>query len=63
RVSIVFHAPSQNFKILAIPNILAQGKSYKHGFIKKRDGYTLYAKSHENSSFDQFLTHCLRISK
>ncbi|RWV77902.1 hypothetical protein GW17_00061210 [Ensete ventricosum] len=28
----VFHAPSRKFKILAIPDILAHGKSYEHGF-------------------------------
>ncbi|RWW02349.1 hypothetical protein GW17_00034573 [Ensete ventricosum] len=32
RVSINFRATSQNFKILAIPNVLAHGKSYEHGF-------------------------------
>ncbi|RZS09540.1 hypothetical protein BHM03_00040631 [Ensete ventricosum] len=41
----VFHAPSQNFKILAIPNILAHGKLYEHGFTKKRDDHKLCAKS------------------
>ncbi|RWW63680.1 hypothetical protein BHE74_00029127 [Ensete ventricosum] len=30
-------ASSQNFKILDIPNILARGKLYGHGFAKKRD--------------------------
>ncbi|RRT38229.1 hypothetical protein B296_00042776, partial [Ensete ventricosum] len=35
----VFHAPSQKFKILAIPNVIAHGKSYKHGFVKKCDGH------------------------
>ncbi|RZS22549.1 hypothetical protein BHM03_00055343 [Ensete ventricosum] len=33
----VFHAPSRKFKILAIPNVYAHGKSYKHGFVKKCD--------------------------
>ncbi|RWV98437.1 hypothetical protein GW17_00038711 [Ensete ventricosum] len=32
-------ASSQNFKILDIPNILARGKLYGHGFAKKRDGH------------------------
>ncbi|RRT44968.1 hypothetical protein B296_00039017 [Ensete ventricosum] len=31
----VFRALSQKFKILAIPNILADGRSYEHGFVKK----------------------------
>ncbi|RWW56489.1 hypothetical protein BHE74_00036785, partial [Ensete ventricosum] len=31
----IFRAPSQKFKILAIPNLLAHGKSYLHGFVKK----------------------------
>ncbi|RWW38351.1 hypothetical protein BHE74_00056420 [Ensete ventricosum] len=34
-----FGAPSQNFKILAIPNVLDHGKSYEHGFAKKQDGH------------------------
>ncbi|RWV94649.1 hypothetical protein BHE74_00003354, partial [Ensete ventricosum] len=55
----VFHAPSRNFKILAIPNVLAHGKSYEHGFVKKRDGHKLCAKSR----FDRFFVHRLRISK
>ncbi|RRT31507.1 hypothetical protein B296_00057459 [Ensete ventricosum] len=37
----VFRAPSRNFKILAIPNVFAHGKSYEHGFTKKRDGHKL----------------------
>ncbi|RZS27380.1 hypothetical protein BHM03_00060834, partial [Ensete ventricosum] len=28
---LVFRAPFRKFKILAIPNVLAQGKSYEHG--------------------------------
>ncbi|RWW49460.1 hypothetical protein BHE74_00044374, partial [Ensete ventricosum] len=56
---LVFHAPCWNFKILAIPNVLAHGKSYENGFVKKRNGHKLCAKS----SFDQFFTHHLRISK
>ncbi|RWW65077.1 hypothetical protein BHE74_00027637 [Ensete ventricosum] len=35
----VFRAPSQKFKILAIPDVLAHGKSYEHSFTKKRDGH------------------------
>ncbi|RWV92480.1 hypothetical protein GW17_00045137, partial [Ensete ventricosum] len=31
----IFRAPSQKFKIRAIPNVLYHGKSYKHGFTKK----------------------------
>ncbi|RWV86625.1 hypothetical protein BHE74_00052928, partial [Ensete ventricosum] len=59
RVSFGFRAPSHNFKILVIPNVLAHGKSYEHGFAKKRYGHKLCAKS----SFDRFLTHRVRISK
>ncbi|RRT39691.1 hypothetical protein B296_00044696 [Ensete ventricosum] len=59
----VFHAPSQKFKILAIPNLLAHGKSYDHGFVKKRDGHKVCAKSRSNSSFDRFFLHLLRNSK
>ncbi|RRT40745.1 hypothetical protein B296_00046921 [Ensete ventricosum] len=59
RVQSVFRAPSQNFKILAIPNVLAHGKLYEHGFVKKRDCHKLCAKSR----FDRFFRHHLRISK
>ncbi|RWV86647.1 hypothetical protein GW17_00051426, partial [Ensete ventricosum] len=51
----IFLAPSRKFKILAIPNILANGKSYEHDFVKKYDGHKLCAKS----SFDQFFVHHL----
>ncbi|RWV86865.1 hypothetical protein BHE74_00044515, partial [Ensete ventricosum] len=40
---LIFRAPSWNFRILAIPNVLANGKSYKLGFMKKCDGHKLYA--------------------
>ncbi|RWV77204.1 hypothetical protein GW17_00062005, partial [Ensete ventricosum] len=46
----IFRAPSRNLKILAIPNILVHWKSYEHGFMKKRDGHKLCAKSR----FDMF---------
>ncbi|RZR75233.1 hypothetical protein BHM03_00052370, partial [Ensete ventricosum] len=55
----VFRAPSQKFKILANPNVLARGKSYEHGFTKKYDGHKLCAES----SFDRFFVHCLENSK
>ncbi|RWV83029.1 hypothetical protein BHE74_00021185 [Ensete ventricosum] len=54
---------SQNFKILVIPNILAHGWSYEHGFTKKCDGHKLCTKSRTKSSFDRFFMHCLIISK
>ncbi|RWW37636.1 hypothetical protein BHE74_00057219 [Ensete ventricosum] len=59
----IFHAPSRIFKILAIPDVLARGKSYEHGFMKKRDGHKLCAKSHAESSFNRFFVHCLGNSK
>ncbi|RWW44189.1 hypothetical protein BHE74_00050071, partial [Ensete ventricosum] len=59
----VFHVPSRKFKILAIPDVLALGKSYEHCFVKKRDGYTLCMKSRAESSFDRFLVHHLGNSK
>ncbi|RRT31336.1 hypothetical protein B296_00056946, partial [Ensete ventricosum] len=40
----VFHALSRKFKMLAIHNVLAHGKSYEHGFTKKRDGHKLCAE-------------------
>ncbi|RRT81771.1 hypothetical protein B296_00012068, partial [Ensete ventricosum] len=41
----VFRASSQKFKILAIPDVLAHGKSYEHGFMRKQNGHKHYAKS------------------
>ncbi|RZS21599.1 hypothetical protein BHM03_00054253, partial [Ensete ventricosum] len=52
----VFRAPSQKFKILAIPDVLAHDKSYEHGFVKKHDGHKLCTKSR----FDRFFVHRLR---
>ncbi|RZS16616.1 hypothetical protein BHM03_00048636, partial [Ensete ventricosum] len=59
----VFCASSQKFNILAIPDLLAQGKSYENGFVKKHDGHKLCAKSHAESSFDRFFVHRLKNSK
>ncbi|RWW55282.1 hypothetical protein BHE74_00038085, partial [Ensete ventricosum] len=58
----VFRAPSQKFKILAIHDILAHGKSYEHGFMKKHDGHKLCGKSPAESSFDRFFMHRLENS-
>ncbi|RRT38753.1 hypothetical protein B296_00039516, partial [Ensete ventricosum] len=55
----VFRAPSQKFKILAIPNVLAHRKSYEHGFMKKYDGHKIYAKLDVNSIFNRFFVHHL----
>ncbi|RWV80480.1 hypothetical protein GW17_00058246, partial [Ensete ventricosum] len=55
----VFHAPSLKFKILAIPNVLAHGKSYEYGLMKKHDGHKICTKS----SFDRFFVHRLENSK
>ncbi|RZR75348.1 hypothetical protein BHM03_00055222, partial [Ensete ventricosum] len=51
----VFRAPSWKFKILAIHDVLAHGKTYEHGFMKKRHGHKLCAES----SFDRFFVHRL----
>ncbi|RWW38779.1 hypothetical protein BHE74_00055955, partial [Ensete ventricosum] len=48
----IFHAPSQNFKILTIPNVLAHWKSYKHSFAEEYDSHKLYAESRVKSRFD-----------
>ncbi|RWW37398.1 hypothetical protein BHE74_00057493 [Ensete ventricosum] len=55
----IFRAPSQKFKILANPNVLAHGKSYEHDFMQKRDGHELCAKL----NFDLFFVHHLGNSK
>ncbi|RRT43079.1 hypothetical protein B296_00027671 [Ensete ventricosum] len=55
----VFRTPSQKFKILAIPDLLAHGMSYERGFTKKCDDYKLCTKSHAESSFDRFFFHAL----
>ncbi|RWW24952.1 hypothetical protein GW17_00010731 [Ensete ventricosum] len=44
---LIFRAPSQNFKILVILNILAYEKSYEHGFTKKCNGHKLCVKLRE----------------
>ncbi|RWW24535.1 hypothetical protein BHE74_00051529 [Ensete ventricosum] len=59
----VFRAPSKKFKILAIPNVLAHGKSYEHGLMKKCDGYKVCTKLHAKSRFDRLFLQCLRNSK
>ncbi|RZS23043.1 hypothetical protein BHM03_00055888 [Ensete ventricosum] len=38
-----FFGTSRKFKILAIPDVLAHGKSYEHDFAKKLDGHILRA--------------------
>ncbi|RZS05610.1 hypothetical protein BHM03_00036148 [Ensete ventricosum] len=59
----VFRARSRKFKVLAIPDVLALGKSYEHGFVKKRDVQKFCAKSRAESSFDHFFMHRLEDSK
>ncbi|RZS29049.1 hypothetical protein BHM03_00062717, partial [Ensete ventricosum] len=63
RAKSIFRAPSQKFKILAIPNVLAHGKSYELGFAKKRDGHKFCTKSRAELSFDRLFVHHLRNSK
>ncbi|RWW53453.1 hypothetical protein BHE74_00040037, partial [Ensete ventricosum] len=46
----VFHALSRKFKIPAIPDVLAYGKSYEHGFTKKCDSHKLCTKSRSRVS-------------
>ncbi|RWW39692.1 hypothetical protein BHE74_00054943, partial [Ensete ventricosum] len=41
----VFRLPSRKFRILAIPDVLAHGKLYEHGFMKKRDCHKVCTKS------------------
>ncbi|RWW53345.1 hypothetical protein BHE74_00040189 [Ensete ventricosum] len=60
---MVFHAQTQKFKILAIPNVLVHVNSYEHGFAKKHDGHKLCAKSRTKSCFNQFFVHHLKNSK
>ncbi|RWV83699.1 hypothetical protein GW17_00054658, partial [Ensete ventricosum] len=59
----IFLAPCRKFKILAIPDVLAQGKSYEHDFKKKPDGHKLCTKSCAKSSFVRFFVHHLGNSK
>ncbi|RWV92782.1 hypothetical protein BHE74_00041190 [Ensete ventricosum] len=58
----VFCALSQNFKTLAIPNVLAHEKSYEYDFVKKCNGHKLCAKSRAKLSFDRFFMHRLEMS-
>ncbi|RZS19876.1 hypothetical protein BHM03_00052334 [Ensete ventricosum] len=48
---------------MAIPDVLAHGKSYENGFAKKCDSHKLCAKSHVESSFDRFFVYRMRNSK
>ncbi|RWW55919.1 hypothetical protein BHE74_00037402 [Ensete ventricosum] len=59
----VFSAPSEKFKILAIPDILAHGKLYEHSSAKKHYGHKHCAKPHSESSFDRFFVNHLENSK
>ncbi|RWV78451.1 hypothetical protein BHE74_00035266 [Ensete ventricosum] len=59
----VFHASTQNFKMLAITNVFAHGNSYGHGFVKKYHGHNSSSKLHEKLCFDRFFAHRLGVSK
>ncbi|RWW37472.1 hypothetical protein BHE74_00057405, partial [Ensete ventricosum] len=59
----VFRAPSRKFKILAIHDVLAHGKSYEHGFMKKCYGQKTLREVARESSFDRFFVHRLGNSK
>ncbi|RRT44592.1 hypothetical protein B296_00044255, partial [Ensete ventricosum] len=51
----IFCATFQKFKILVILNVLlAHGKSYEHGLMKKYDGHKLCAKSRVNQVLIDF---------
>ncbi|THU43828.1 hypothetical protein C4D60_Mb02t00910 [Musa balbisiana] len=58
-VRSIFCAPSQKFKILTIPNILALRKLYKPNFTKKHVNHKVCAKLR----FDRFFVHHLKNSK
>ncbi|RZR78447.1 hypothetical protein BHM03_00003797 [Ensete ventricosum] len=47
----VFRASSRNFKILAIPNVLAHVKSYEHGFVKKCNNHKTLCQVEFRSNF------------
>ncbi|RWW53890.1 hypothetical protein BHE74_00039570, partial [Ensete ventricosum] len=55
-VRSIFRALSQKFKILPIPNVLAHGKSYEQGFVKKHNGHKHCAKTR----FDWLFAHDLK---
>ncbi|RRT33534.1 hypothetical protein B296_00035087, partial [Ensete ventricosum] len=57
KFKIVFRAPPRKLKIRIIPDVLAHGKSYELGFMKKRNGHKFCAKSHAELSFDLFFVH------
>ncbi|RWV78842.1 hypothetical protein GW17_00060115, partial [Ensete ventricosum] len=54
-VRSVFHTSSRKLKILPIPNVFANGKTYEYGFMKKFNGHKICA----NSRFDQFFANYL----
>ncbi|RRT33216.1 hypothetical protein B296_00042735, partial [Ensete ventricosum] len=55
----IFREPSQKFKILAIPNVFAHGKSYEHHFVTKRNGHKVCTKLRVKSPFDRFFVQRL----
>ncbi|RZR72965.1 hypothetical protein BHM03_00018855, partial [Ensete ventricosum] len=59
----VFRALSKKFKIIAIPDILANCNSYEHGFAKKCDGKKHCTELRAKSSFDRFFMHHFGNSK
>ncbi|RZR97257.1 hypothetical protein BHM03_00026398 [Ensete ventricosum] len=59
----IFRALSQKFKILAIPDVLAHGKLYEQGFMKKCDGHKFCMKSRADSSLDLLFLHRIENSK
>ncbi|RRT80822.1 hypothetical protein B296_00007395 [Ensete ventricosum] len=56
----IFRAPSQNFKILAISNILAHGTSYDHSFMKNAMviNFALVSTAHKKSYEHGFTKKC-----
>ncbi|RRT31748.1 hypothetical protein B296_00054751, partial [Ensete ventricosum] len=45
----IFRVPSWKFKILVILKVLAHGKSYEYGFMKKCDDHKFCTKSRSKS--------------
>ncbi|RRT42485.1 hypothetical protein B296_00031379 [Ensete ventricosum] len=61
----VLRAPSQKFKILAIPDVLANESSFDRFYVHHLENskYWPFSTYWPMSSFDRFFVHCLRNSK
>ncbi|RZS27208.1 hypothetical protein BHM03_00060645 [Ensete ventricosum] len=61
--NILAHESNFDRFFVHLPDILDHGKSYEHGFAKKRDSHKLCTKSRVVTNFNRFFVHRLGNSK